>query len=221
MLKDHLEIDNDPLARQYLGKIPSSAERMSTLIKDLLNYYRLSAKDKLIASVDLNEVLKNVGEDFELLIQQKNAVIQTTHLPKIQAIPLQMNQLFYNLIGNALKFTREGTAPRISITGRALTATELRRYPSENDNGVWCRIEISDNGIGFDPSLKDKLFTVFQRLNAGEKYEGNGIGLALCKKIVFTHGGIIWANGEREKGAEFHIILPLTQPKSAYFMENE
>lgn len=220
MLKEHLKIDSDPLARQYLGKIPASAERMSTLIKDLLNYYRLSAKDELISSVDLNEVLKNVEEDFELLIQQKNAVIQTTPLPRIQAIPLQMNQLFYNLIGNALKFSREGTAPRISISGRALPATELWRYPSLHAGEPYFLITVSDNGIGFDPSLKDKLFTVFQRLNAGEKYEGNGIGLALCKKIVFTHGGMIWANGEREKGAEFHIILPLTQSKADYFTEN-
>jgi PAS domain S-box-containing protein len=196
-------------ALSYLAKIKASAERMSRLIIDLLDFSRVSSKNELWEPVDLNKLLARIEEDFDLVIQQKGAVIRAQQLPVIEAVPLQMNQLFYNLVGNALKFTREGHPPLIHITARRVSARETRQSPELDPQRVYWAIEIADNGIGFDPAYAEKIFTIFQRLNPRNQYEGTGIGLALCKKIVAAHGGILYATAIPMAGATFHFLLPI------------
>jgi PAS domain S-box-containing protein len=211
ILQTHPLIDNDPEGHLYFNKIVGSADRMTNLIKDLLHFSRVTAKEELFSKVDLNEIVRNVEHDFELLIQQKKASITIGELPTIEAIALQMNQLFYNLIGNALKFTSDNEAPVISISSRAALTNEIQQHAGLLPSEKYQLITISDQGIGFDSFLKEKIFTIFQRLNPRDKYEGTGIGLALCRKIVLAHGGAIWAESELNKGATFYILLPLNQ----------
>ncbi|MES2680955.1 MAG: PAS domain S-box protein [Bacteroidota bacterium] len=200
-------ITTDEKSQQYLDKINSSAKRMSNLIKDLLNYSRLSKTDEQFVKTDLNEVLKHIKNDFELLIQQKNADIQNTNLPVINAIPIQINQLFYNLISNSLKFSEIN--PIIKISSRILTLQEQKKIPNLTVDGKYVHITFEDNGIGFSQAHADQIFVIFQRLNDKQKYSGTGIGLAMCKKIVENHHGHIAAKGEQDKGAIFDIYLPI------------
>jgi light-regulated signal transduction histidine kinase (bacteriophytochrome) len=191
----------------YLGKINSSSARMSELISSLLNFSRLINNEERMVEVDLNMVLQNVISDFELLIRQKNALIQFDDMPVIKANPLQMNQLLYNLLINALKFTRYGHSPEIRITCNAMDAETVASAFGLPHHGKYWHIQITDNGIGFEQQYAGKIFDIFQRLNDRSAYEGTGIGLALCKKIVSNHGGHIYAEGEPGIGAKFHIIL--------------
>lgn len=200
----------DENGRSYLSKIKSASERMSRLITDLLEFSRVNSKTDLYTAVDLNDILQKVEEDFELVIRQKNASIVAQQLPVIEAVPLQMNQLFYNLLGNALKFTMEDVAPVIHISARRIARKEASRHPDlGSDNRSFWAIDFSDNGIGFDQTLSERIFTIFQRLHTRHQYEGTGIGLALCKKIVTAHGGTIYATAIPGKGATFHVLLPV------------
>ncbi|UYQ94315.1 PAS domain S-box protein [Chitinophaga horti] len=210
MLKDNKELSGLVTIQTYIDKISASAARMSLLIKDLLDFSRVSAKEELFTTVQLDYVLANVIHDFELLIEQKQAIITSEPLPTIAAIPLQMNQLFYNLMGNALKFTPPGKAPEIGISCRQADDALLTAH-HKSTGKTWHLITVTDNGIGFDDFLKEKIFTIFQRLNTREQYEGTGIGLALCRKIVLSHGGDIWAESESGKGASFYLLLPEKQ----------
>ncbi|HMH23279.1 MAG TPA: ATP-binding protein [Puia sp.] len=194
---------------RHLSKIRASAERMDRLIRDLLEFSRVNIKNELRVPVDLNEVIRKVLDDFDLAIKEKRAMIHAQQLPVIEAIPLQMNQLFYNLIGNALKFSRPGVPPLIQITARRLSSREAMKFSGLEAGQLYWAFEIADNGIGFDPSVADKIFTIFQRLNTRDKYEGTGIGLALCRKIVNAHEGLIFASSEKKAGAVFHLFLPV------------
>ena len=171
-------------AFNYLSKIKASSERMSRLITDLLDFSRVSSKKELWAPVDLNELLAKIEEDFELVVQQKQAIIQAQQLPVIEAVSLHMNQLFYNLVGNALKFTREGQSPVIRVTGQRLSPWDTRQFPELDPRRVYWAIDIADNGIGFAPSFSEKIFTIFQRLNSRNQYEGTEIGRASCRERV-------------------------------------
>ncbi len=202
----------NPEIKNYLNKIEGSSLRMSTLIQDLLNYSRLLQHEKLFVQTDLNETLKNILSDYDLLIHEKNATIKFDELSVISAMPLQMNQLFYNLIGNALKFSKEGVLPEITINSHILSKKEIAKHQSLDQSVSYCEIIFKDNGIGFDQIYSDRIFTIFQRLHSKDAYVGTGIGLALSKKIVETHHGEIYGNSIENEGAEFHIILPLTQP---------
>lgn len=203
--------DNKEELVKYLDKVSAAAKRMSGLIKDLLEYSRLSKKLMHFEPVDLNLILQNVKIDFELLINQKRAVITSGPLPTIQAIALQMNQLLYNLIGNALKFSRRNIAPLISIYSEKLAEEQKKEFPQLNAAKDYIAIKITDNGIGFKKEYADKIFTIFQTLNEKSTYGGYGIGLALCRKIVTTHGGIIYADVNSEGGASFTFLLPYKQ----------
>lgn len=196
---------------QYLRKVKQSAIRMSDLIRDLIAYSRLELGENAFLPVDLNQIVANVIEDFELLVKDKNAIIDINELPVIDAVPLQMNQLFYNLIGNALKFSRPNAACRITITAHKISDAEMSDLPSLSKGPSYFRIIVADNGIGFNQTYADKLFVIFQRLNQKEKFEGTGIGLALCRKIMDIHNGDIQAFGVEHQGAAFHIIIPETQ----------
>ncbi len=199
--------------KSYLNKIEGASNRMRTLIKDLLNYSRLLQHEKLFTETDLNVTLKNILNDFELLIHEKKAQIKFDELPTIDAIPLQMNQLFYNLISNALKFSKEDVPPVITIKSRTLTEKQIQKYPAFNPFMSYVEIIFKDNGIGFEQKYADKIFIIFQRLHDKETFIGTGIGLALTKKIVENHHGEIFAGAKENQGASFHVILPVTQPR--------
>ena len=195
---------------QFLEKILSSSERMSDLINDLLAYSRLSHPEDNFVKTNLHEIAKKVIADFDIVIHEKNATITLEKLPTVDAIPLQMNQLFHNLISNSLKFTRDNVVPEVRIRSRLLTPDELkaqRLHPKQR----YCQIDIEDNGIGFEQEYAEKIFVIFQRLNGKQEYKGTGIGLAICKKIIDTHRGRIFAEGKEGNGAAFHIILPVAQ----------
>ncbi|MEI6946749.1 ATP-binding protein [Paraflavisolibacter sp. H34] len=186
-----------------LMKVCESAERMMNLIKGLLHYSHKTNTEDDFVTVDLEEVLSHVQEDLELVIQQKGARIQHDPLPPIQGIPLQINQLFYNLVNNSLKFSRPGIPPEIRIT--------CLRKTQEEEGSDFLEIRIADNGIGFDAQHSGRIFKLFQRLNSPDAYSGTGIGLALCKKIVANHRGEITATAEAGQGAVFCIRLPVKQ----------
>ncbi len=205
--KDEMSTD----VKSYLNKIEGASSRMATLIQDLLSYSRLLNHDNSFSTTDLNETVKNILDDFELLIDEKKANIKVDLLPTIDAIPLQMNQLFYNLIGNALKFSKKDVIPSISITSRILSQKQIKKYPALNPSMTYYEIIVKDNGIGFEQKYAKQIFTIFQRLQEKEMYIGTGIGLALCQKIIQNHKGEIFAIAEENEGAFFHIILPLTQ----------
>jgi two-component system, chemotaxis family, CheB/CheR fusion protein len=198
-------------ARELLGKISVSAERMSALITGVLNFSRITDSSKEYVRTDLNEVLDKVISDFDLLIKQKSALVSHNRLPVIDAVPIQMNQLFYNLLGNTLKFSREDSPPEIRITAEPFPASAVVKYPGLSSNYTYCKIIFSDNGIGFDSEFAEQIFLIFQRLNPREHFEGTGIGLALCKRIVINHHGEIYAESIPDEGAQFHIILPVKQ----------
>ena len=196
----------------YLNKIQGASSRMRTLIQDLLNYSRLLQHEKIFSTTDLNETVKNVLNDFDLLIEEKKAKITIDYLPMVDAVPVQMNQLFYNLISNALKFSKTDVPPVINITSRILSEKEVEKYPSFNPSIPYVEIIFKDNGIGFEQQYAKQIFIIFQRLHDKETYIGTGIGLALCKKIIENHHGEIFSNSKENEGAFFHVILPLIQP---------
>lgn len=197
-------------AKELLKKISISAERMSALITGVLNFSKILDSENSFESTDLDLILDKVMGDFDLLISQKKALISHDRLPVIQAIPLQINQLFYNLLSNALKFTNPDLSPVITITSRILLPEEIQKYPALNSGSSYYELIFTDNGIGFNKDYSTQMFLIFQRLNAHEYFEGTGIGLALCKKIVMNHKGEIYAEPLEEKGARFHVILPVT-----------
>ena len=201
-----LYLTADEKAIDYVDRTIKSAERMQTLITDLLAYSRLSSQVKP-ETTDLNEVLQEVLSDFDYMIERKNATIKTSELPTIDSIPSQLRQVFQNLIGNALKFSGNTDKPVIEITSEII-AEKSFESPISAD-GKFCRITVKDNGIGFDEIYLDRIFIIFQSLNDRQKYEGTGIGLAIAKKIIEKHNGLITAKSQVGEGASFIIILPL------------
>jgi PAS domain S-box-containing protein len=205
LVKDRLH--DQATAERYFNKISSSAKRMSMLINDVLNYSRLTKTGEQFTDIDLNVVFKQVLQDFELLIEQKKAVISYSKLPVIKGIPLQISQLFSNLLSNSLKFTE--TVPEISVTCHQLLPVEIESHRDLKRTQAYAEIVFKDNGIGFEQEYAEQIFIIFQRLEHQKIYTGTGIGLALCKKIVDYHGGIISADSSKGQGAEFRIILPV------------
>lgn len=192
--KNYQGLDESGL--KYLNKISESSARMMNLISDLLAYTNEANAKKQFVKTDLNETIDNIKSDLEFLIFEKNAVIEADTLPVINAVPSQMNRLFYNLINNSLKFSRDGVAPVVKIN--------YQRFSS------YIKIIVRDNGIGFEQAYSEKIFDLFQRLNDKHSYKGSGIGLSLCKKIAEIHDGEIFAVSEDKKGAAFHIQLPVS-----------
>jgi signal transduction histidine kinase len=194
-------------SKTYFEKIHASARRMTDLIKAVLNYSRLSKTGDQFEEIDLNKTVENIQTDFELLIAEKKATIKSDVLPVISGIPLQINQLFLNLMNNSLKFSVK--PPVITIQSRILSESEVRMHENLNANTHYTELIFRDNGIGFEQQYADQIFTIFQRLHDKKNYEGTGIGLALCKKIVENHHGFIAVESELGKGAAFYIYLPV------------
>jgi two-component system CheB/CheR fusion protein len=211
ILKDKYTAQLDGAAT-YLDRVISSSTRMTKLINDLLSFSRLSVSN-LFERVDLNMILSDLLIDLELSIEEKHALIKSDKLPVIDAIPGQMHQLFQNIISNALKFTLPGKNTVIEVKCEFVAGLDFSSAAVEQ--GDYCRISIGDNGIGFDEQYLDKIFTIFQRLHSKQNYEGTGIGLAICKKIIDKHNGIITATSAENQGATFTFIIPVKQKELA------
>jgi two-component system CheB/CheR fusion protein len=197
-----------------LNKITDASKRMSRLIEDLLNYARLQNAEDAKIPTDLKKIVADVVKDFDLEISQADAIVEIGNLPTIRAIPLLMNQLFNNLLSNSLKFMYPGKKPHIRINSEVMTNSEKKKLHLLNQQLDYYQIIFSDNGIGFSPEFSEKIFTIFQRLNARSQYEGTGIGLAICRKIVINHHGLIVAHSKENEGSDFKIILPVLKVKN-------
>lgn len=188
-------ITNEEIAKQYLAKITGASDRMAKLISAVLEYSRSGNAQHLKENVDLNIVISDIKSDFELLLHERNATIISGQLPSIKGVPIQIHQLFSNLITNAIKFNEK--SPKITITAEMETV---------NDK-PFVTISVKDNGTGFNPEYAERIFHLFHRLD--DKKSGTGIGLALCRRIVEAHRGTITASSGSGKGSTFTIVLPL------------
>ena len=190
----------------YLNRLQNAAVRGQSLIGGLLAYSRVTTKGQPPVDVDLAIVAKQVAIDLEAQVARVHGRIDVGPLPVIQADPVQMRQLFQNLLSNALKFHRAGSTPIVRV--EAVRAQPRSQRSAKSDPREWWEITVSDNGIGFEPQYADRIFGLFQRLNGSSEFEGSGIGLAVCKKIVLRHGGTILARSNEGAGASFVVTLP-------------
>ncbi|WP_138476475.1 sensor histidine kinase [Dyadobacter bucti] len=196
----------------YLNKIIASSNRMKTMIIDILSYSKLSTHTDHFALTDLTEIVKDVVDDCEIMIQEKNATVIIGDLPAAEVNRGQMRQVFQNLISNSIKFSKVDVPPVIHVTSQDASVTD---HVSKNGNSQEAiSIQFSDNGIGFNELYQDKIFSLFERLNTKDQYEGSGIGLAISKKIIGKHNGTISAISREGEGSCFIIRLPLHQNKS-------
>jgi light-regulated signal transduction histidine kinase (bacteriophytochrome) len=191
----------------YLTRISASVENMRHLIDTLLEFSRTARSNQPFLQVDLNRILKEVQTDLELKIEETGTTIHVEALPVIEAIPSQMKQLFDNLLNNSIKFRKPAVHPVINIRCLRLSRRQKEQYHLDTGN-TWFKIDFIDNGIGFEPEFNTRIFQIFQRLHGKTEYPGSGIGLAICKKIIDQHKGLIYATGESDNGATFTIILP-------------
>jgi len=200
--------------REYFQRMQVAARRMKILIQDLLDYSRTGASEQKLEKADLTKIVNEVKNELEELIHEKKAVIETTNLGEANINPSQFRQVISNLTTNALKFSRPGVPPRITIKSTIAEGDKLQNENADLSGGSlspnknYCHLSFTDNGIGFDPQYKDKIFEVFQRLHDETNYSGTGIGLAIVKKIVEYHNGVITATAEVNKGARFDIYIP-------------
>lgn len=197
----------------FMSKISNSAERMSKLIKDLLNFSRISSHRESFRPVPLGEIVQRILDDQELRIKGLNAQVDVGSLPLIQGVSSQMDHLFNNLISNALKFIRPGVQPVLRIRARPVDG---RAYAGLMPDQPYFEITVEDNGIGFDEKYLDHIFKVFQRLHGKSAFEGTGIGLAICKRVVVYHHGYITAHSQPNEGTTFVVVLPESQSLQHY-----
>jgi light-regulated signal transduction histidine kinase (bacteriophytochrome) len=191
----------------YLERILESTKRMERLLDDLLSFSRSTRSDTGMVPTDLGQILQEVLTDNNLLDQPEITLNMPNTLPLIRAVPSQMQQLFQNLLDNAYKFKRKDIPTVIDIRYRQTTAAELPEVELWAE-GNYCVLEFADNGIGFDQENAGRIFNIFQRLHGVSEYQGSGIGLAICKKVVDNHRGAIKATGVPGAGAIFAIVLP-------------
>lgn len=201
-------LKEDAKALDYVNRTINASERMNKLITDLLEYSRLSS-NVVPKKTNLDEILKEVLLDFDYLIEEKKALISVGNLPIIEGISSQLRQLFQNLIGNSLKFSKPDIAPKIEISAEIIADKDFDSAISPSGN--FCKITVKDNGIGFDERYLSKIFVIFQSLNDRNTFEGTGIGLAIAKKIIEKHNGLITAKSQVGEGSSFIILLPLSQ----------
>ena len=181
---------------EYLDRMMVSADRMQRLVEDLLRCSRVEKEAKPFEEVNLEGLIYEVLTDLEIEIKKSGAKIEVGELPALHADPVQMRELFQNLVSNAVKFRKAGVLPRVKITGR----------PAPEEEGI--EITVADNGIGFDEKYADRIFRPFQRLHSRDEFEGSGVGLTICTKIVERHGGRITAKSKPGEGAAFVITFP-------------
>lgn len=209
LLKDKHNAELPNSALTYVQKIIASSERMRVLIQDILSFSRLSQKENKYELTDLKMLLQELLKDFELLIEEKKALITIEDLPAIEVNPGQIRQVFQNIISNALKFSKEDVRPEILISGKRICENVFDGTP--DIAGSYACIHVKDNGIGFDEKYMANVFTLFKRLHTKDKYEGTGIGLAITKRIIEKHNGQIIAQSSEGEGSDFIIVLPVQQ----------
>jgi two-component system, LuxR family, sensor kinase FixL len=221
----------------YLNRMHRAAERMQTLINDLLTFSRVTTKTHPFTMVDLNQLVQDVLSDLEIHLQHVEGTVTVSNLPTIEADPMQMRQLLQNLLSNALKFHKPGVAPVIKLYAQPVMLEAIgcsikpsaAAYPSllpsvitvddhsivstssQNLPALYCQLRVVDNGIGFDEKYLDRIFTIFQRLHDRQEYQGTGMGLAICRKIVERHHGHITAESQVGEGSTFVVTLPMQQ----------
>jgi len=200
----------DEETEKYFKKIINSSKRMQTLINDLLSFSRQSVSSSDFERTDLNTLAREAIAELEIEIEKSNARIDVSELPVVWAIPSLMKQLFHNLVSNAIKFRKKGVEPIIQIEARILHGSD-HSVAASLTGGKCHKVSISDNGIGFDPKYAEEIFMVFKRLNSYHEYEGTGVGLSICKKIIEKHNGSILAQSEQGKGSTFSFVLPEKQ----------
>ncbi|MDT0582009.1 sensor histidine kinase [Brumicola blandensis] len=205
---DRLESQADALNDKqldYLQRMRGAAARMSKLISDLLEFSRVNTKGREFQEVDLNIVVAETLDDLNVLIEESGVSLTIAELPTVTADAPQMQQLFFNLIANAVKFSEQNESPSVEVRVNSVPQPEQLELEGLSN---WYCFEIIDNGIGFDQEHAEKIFAPFQRLHSRSEYKGTGIGLAICRRIVERHNGIITASGESGKGATFSVTLP-------------
>lgn len=195
-------------SKNYLSKIYSSTDRMEKLIRDVLAFSQISQTNDTFKAVDLLKKFRTIESDFEVLIEQTQATLHIDNLPVIEAIPSQMIQLFSNLLSNSLKYRRKDIKPVVTVTSSIAKPEKIALHPQLDQDKKYHHIVFSDNGIGFSQEHADRIFKIFQRLHGKTDYEGTGIGLSICRKIVHTHHGHISATTNEQGGAVFNILLP-------------
>ncbi len=209
MFSDRLSLNHtnapDEENKQYISKIQSACSRMQALINDILAFTKISVTKESLIYSNLNILLEEVLNDLDVQIRRKNAKIFVDKLPKLHVHPGLIKPLFHNLIGNSLKYSKNNEDPVIRITAKFDTLD----FSSKPSKDKYCRICVEDNGIGFDPQYSEQIFNMFKRLHLNSEYEGTGIGLAICKKIVEEHKGYICAKSKENEGATFVVTLPL------------
>ena len=199
-----------PEGSMYLERILAGTENMRILIDNLLEFSRTTRSSRQFESCDLNTIIKDVRTDLELKIEDTGTELKVQTLPVVEAVCSEITQLFNNLIANSIKFKRPEVKPVITITSEKATKSEKDKYHLPIDVNYF-KITLRDNGIGFEPEYEEKIFQIFQRLHGKTEYAGSGIGLAICKKIVDNHEGVIYAQGSLGKGSAFIVLLPEKQ----------
>jgi PAS domain S-box-containing protein len=189
----------DERSQTYLKSMHAASLRMRNLISDLLSFSQINKKVIDIRKIDLNKLMQQVREDYEITSKEKNAIIHIGAMPVIEGDEIMLTRLFDNVLSNSLKYSKDGVPPEIQITA--------------SGKGQMAEIIITDNGIGFEEKLLSKMFTLFQRLHGREKYDGTGLGLAICSKIADMHHGFITATSRVGEGSCFVVHLPLRQVK--------
>lgn len=203
----------DEQIRDYLTRVHNATKRMQTLIQDLLTYSRITSQAQPFQQVNLSQIAMDVLNDLQFRIEQSKARIELGALPEIEADPTQIRQLFQNMIGNAIKYHRDNVLPHVKISANIVTHQTILYHWQSNNR--FCEIIFEDNGIGIDPKYHQRIFGVFQRLHGRDQYEGTGVGLAICQKIVERHNGTIALESAVGEGSKFIVTLPVCQQKEA------
>ena len=201
----------DGEAELFIDRILISAANMRILIENLLDFSRANRRSDTLEEVNIRTILDAVISELELKIEETKAAITFSGtFPTLEAVSSEMKQLFSNILSNAIKFRKTSAAVDINVRSRKINKTEIHNLGLSTDHAFY-KIEVQDNGIGFEPEYSEKIFQIFQRLNGKSEYPGSGIGLAICKKIVEKHNGLIFANSQPDRGATFTVILPEKQ----------
>jgi len=200
----------DDEGKMFISRIQHAGERMQALIKDILLFSKTSIEKPVFVETNLNEILSEVLSEMENVIKEKNAIINAEPLSNLYVNPVLMRPLFHNLISNAIKYSKKDVQPLVKIYSEFSAG---QNGPDAEIKNKYCRIYVEDNGIGFDQKYSEQIFGMFKRLHLHSEFEGTGIGLALCKKIVEEHNGFITARSKVNEGSTFIISLPVQQPE--------
>jgi light-regulated signal transduction histidine kinase (bacteriophytochrome) len=199
----------DSQGEDYIKRMQSASTRMQILIEDLLAFSRVSQSSETFERLDMNHMMTEILEDLDIQIKREKAIVKIGKIPPLTGEKMQIKRLFQNLINNAIKFHKPNEFPIVEVIGMIMKWQEIKRaYGVSLQDVAYVAIMVKDNGIGFDEKFNDKIFNIFQRLHGRAEYEGTGIGLAICRKIVTNHKGYITARSQENIGSEFIVILP-------------